>query len=372
MKAKDTISPQERDLVKQTSTRLIGLEIVEEDFTRIVLQCLLEPAASLPMKILRREYNIAASMHRDAVSAFLSNDVNLARNVIARDVEVNRFYFLLVRTLRTVIQNPNLGVKLNIRSIDCLDYRLCASLVETIGDRAVVIANKVLALKDSKISKEISQLIGAFHSMVFKNQKKALKAFFEHDVTLAEEVRCDRLNVENKFNAIESAVKEQADQIIPIIPEGVSIPAPTDMNYIQSYLAYLLTDEKTETEDYTYGERLVHPKVKIPAGQNLHQEIPVGVNQVEEVIRIYKQEGFGTNQAVMEMIRETGQLVVDVDLTGREVSSTSIDYPEAGFGWMEDDVKKGYQAALTTLVCDRWQRLMLTLQIDDISHLLIG
>jgi len=38
--------------------------------------------------------------------------------------------------------------------------------------------------------------------------------------------------------------------------------------------------------------------------------------------------------AVMEMIRREGHLVVDVDLTGREVSSTSIDYPEADFGWM--------------------------------------
>jgi hypothetical protein len=66
--------------------------------------------------------------------------------------------------------------------------------------------------------------------------------------------------------------------------------------------------------------------------------------------------------AVMETIRERGQLVVDVDLAGREVSSTSTDYPEADFGWMEDAVKKGYQAALTSLVCDRWRRLMLTLQ----------
>jgi hypothetical protein len=66
--------------------------------------------------------------------------------------------------------------------------------------------------------------------------------------------------------------------------------------------------------------------------------------------------------AVMEMIREMGRLVVDVDLTGREVSSTSTDYPEADFAWMEDAVKKGYQAALTSLVCDRWRRLMLTLQ----------
>jgi len=66
--------------------------------------------------------------------------------------------------------------------------------------------------------------------------------------------------------------------------------------------------------------------------------------------------------AVMETIRERGQLVVDVDLAGREVSSTSTDYPEADFGWMEDAVKKGYQAALTSLVCGRWRRLMLTLQ----------
>ncbi len=217
VKAKDTISPQERVLVKQTSTRLIGLEIVEEDFTRIVLQCLLQPAASSPRKILRREYNIAAGMHRDAISAFLASDMNLAQNVIARDVEVNRFYFLLVRTLRTMIQNPNLGEKLNIRSIDCLDYRLCASLVETIGDRSVVIANKALALKDTKISREISQLIGTFHSMIFKNQEKALKAFFEHNVTLAEEVRRDRSNVGNTFDDIESAVKEQAGKIVPII-----------------------------------------------------------------------------------------------------------------------------------------------------------
>jgi len=66
--------------------------------------------------------------------------------------------------------------------------------------------------------------------------------------------------------------------------------------------------------------------------------------------------------AVMETVRQKGELVIDVDLTGREVSSTSTDYPDADFGWMEDDIKKGYQAALTSLVCERWKRLMLTLQ----------
>ena len=66
--------------------------------------------------------------------------------------------------------------------------------------------------------------------------------------------------------------------------------------------------------------------------------------------------------AVLETLRDEGQLIVDVDLTGREVSPTSTDYPEAGFGWMGADTGKGYQAAVTSLVCARWTRLLLTLQ----------
>jgi hypothetical protein len=66
--------------------------------------------------------------------------------------------------------------------------------------------------------------------------------------------------------------------------------------------------------------------------------------------------------AVMETLKQRGQLTLDVDLTGRAVSPTSIDYPEADFGWMDDEVSKGYQAAVTSLVCERWGRLLLTLQ----------
>jgi hypothetical protein len=66
--------------------------------------------------------------------------------------------------------------------------------------------------------------------------------------------------------------------------------------------------------------------------------------------------------AVLEAIKHLGHLMVDVDLTGREVSPTSTDYPEADFGWMDDEISKGYQAAITSLVCPRWQRLLLTLQ----------
>ena len=107
-----------------------------------------------------------------------------------------------------------------------------------------------------------------------------------------------------EFDFITVRVRKPSHQIIPIMPEGMSIPAPTDMEYIQGYLNYLLTGAKTEREDYTYGERLVEPKVRLKQkieGKDLISEMPLNVNQVEEVIKIYKTQGFGTNQAIMEI-----------------------------------------------------------------------
>jgi thymidylate synthase len=107
-----------------------------------------------------------------------------------------------------------------------------------------------------------------------------------------------------EFDFVVVRVRKPAHQIIPIIPEGMSIPAPTDMDYIQGYLNYLITGVKTETEDYTYGERLVGPEVKTKQdtqGKGMTKELPLRINQIEEVIRIYKEKGFGTNQAVMEI-----------------------------------------------------------------------
>ena len=65
--------------------------------------------------------------------------------------------------------------------------------------------------------------------------------------------------------------------LIPDVPQGV--PAPTTMEYVESYLPYLMTAHKAEGEQYTYG-------------QYLEKQIPA-------VIRMYKEDGYNTNQAFM-------------------------------------------------------------------------
>jgi hypothetical protein len=52
---------------------------------------------------------------------------------------------------------------------------------------------------------------------------------------------------------------------------------------------------------------------------------------------------------VAEILRRQGRLDLDVDLAGRPVSNTSRTYPGSRFGWMDDEVRLGYQAALLSL-----------------------
>ena len=98
--------------------------------------------------------------------------------------------------------------------------------------------------------------------------------------------------------------------IIPLMPEGAGLPAPTDMEYIEkTYLPYLLTDQKKPGEDYTYGERLTNPKIKLEEmvnGQKQFKEYVININPVEESIKkhllcLTAEEYSETNQATMEI-----------------------------------------------------------------------
>lgn len=65
------------------------------------------------------------------------------------------------------------------------------------------------------------------------------------------------------------------------------------------------------------------------------------------------------DREVLLAVRDSGSLLWDGDLTGRPVSSTSQTYPDAAFGWMGDEVKLGYQAALISQRSPTYGRLLL-------------
>jgi thymidylate synthase len=77
--------------------------------------------------------------------------------------------------------------------------------------------------------------------------------------------------------------------LVPDVPPGV--PSPTTMEYVESYLPYLMTGHKAEGEQYTYG-------------QYLEKQIPA-------VIRMYRENGYNTNQGFMAVGDERSVFLAD-------------------------------------------------------------
>jgi phosphate uptake regulator len=131
--AKRVISREDRDRLKASVTRLVGLEVVDEDAKVMSLQFLPDPAVLDPEKIVKRMASLISGMLRDSAEG-IRGDRALLALVGERDDEVDRLYFLLVRTIRTATIDPEVAERYGLAPIECLDYRVLASYLENLGD----------------------------------------------------------------------------------------------------------------------------------------------------------------------------------------------------------------------------------------------
>ena len=128
------ISREDRQKLKETMGRLVGLEVLDEDSKRITMQFLLEPTAITPEKIVRRMSGLLDGMLKDTADALMKGDSKLMGLVGGRDDEVDRLYFLLVRVTRAAIVRPEVAERYGLSPVDLVDYRVLASFLESIGD----------------------------------------------------------------------------------------------------------------------------------------------------------------------------------------------------------------------------------------------
>jgi len=185
VQSKDSFSPEIREEVRRTTKRLVGLEVLEEESKKIVLQCLVEPSLLNPERILRRLEMLSMPMQLDSVQAFVSSNGELAKGVVERDEEVDRWYFLLVRLVRAAISDTYLLEKIKVSSVDCLDFRLLASYIENFADYAVTIAENT---QDGAIPKEEQVLLEKIGASVNAMYRDAVGSVLSRDLKLASSV----------------------------------------------------------------------------------------------------------------------------------------------------------------------------------------
>ncbi len=196
--SEDPITNSQRNDIKRIIKRFVALEVTEEDENQIVLRCLVDPATLPVNTAMRRMHLITSRMIQDSLTAYFNGAKDLANEVMQRDEEVDRLFFLIVRELRSAIQYPRMSEMMNITPVEALDFRLAAQYIERIADLAVDIAQRVEDPIDVSLKKKI-EAIGEKVSGMFSDAVNNLFKFNPKKVTSVIESEKDLISETGKL-----------------------------------------------------------------------------------------------------------------------------------------------------------------------------
>lgn len=126
---------------KMIKNKMAGAEIIEESVNQISVQILLRPYEFPLDKLLLRMATMAHDMMTDVVRALKENNAGILREVIDRDEDVDKLYFMASRWLTSMVSDPSVlhDYGLN-KAKDCLEYRLAFRHIERVADHVQRIA----------------------------------------------------------------------------------------------------------------------------------------------------------------------------------------------------------------------------------------
>jgi len=179
------ISYEQRSLIRSISYKLIGFEFFEESSDRILLKNVANPTITAS-EYINKMYGIIRSMFGDIVRAIDTSDRRLAKDIIDRDVEVDRIHLVILRQFNSILNTMISDKPIDLPIVDLHFYELAGLRLERIADHIVRIALMISILKDKEIISlnkfehadliRVSAYLDALPKIIFTLDKRAAHA----------------------------------------------------------------------------------------------------------------------------------------------------------------------------------------------------
>jgi phosphate uptake regulator len=182
----DRLQPGQRNAIKSAvKGMLMGGEIISDSIDGITIQVLVNLLELTVDGAFKRMLHLAKSMLHDALLAVKEANLELAKEVIDSDDEVDRFGFYIIRQLKIAIQNEYMLQEMGfVNARQCLGYRLIVKNIERTGDHAVLIAKDLLEFKES-VRKDAMEKIEDLNEFAINVLDQACLALFKEDFAQA-------------------------------------------------------------------------------------------------------------------------------------------------------------------------------------------
>jgi phosphate uptake regulator len=214
IRGKKVITPSEKEGIKDSASRLTGLEIINETSDTMLLANLFVPVDLSVDDVMKRMHQIGGSMLVDAVESLVTGDGDLAKNVIERDDALDRLYFLTIRLLKMAVRDLRMAENMGVRPEQCLDLRFAASMMEKIGDKSVEMGTLFLStgMRIHEDTRELSTTMQDLYG-------QATRALLEGNFKLSSQVTRSRRGVMSDLSALGGKGRDGSEDAVGILGE---------------------------------------------------------------------------------------------------------------------------------------------------------
>lgn len=165
----------------------IGLEILEEDDTHIIIKDLINQDELKPIKSVERMKILVRNMLNDVLNALDRKDPKYLEDMDNRDREVDRLNWLIARQVNIHQKDVTISRR---QGVDILTISRCGTVsktLERIGDHAIVLTNNLRPLIDDDSTNLVDSEIVATGRNVVTLFSESIATWISKDMSAANE-----------------------------------------------------------------------------------------------------------------------------------------------------------------------------------------
>jgi len=182
--SKRPLRPEQLEEIRNATSKLIGIGVVEQTLNRVTLQSLVDPMKFPIYVSLRRIHAIIIAIFDAILHAISERETKYLKEVSNMENDVDRLYRLTVRQLILAARDREIMKHVGIESpLNIVGNRVVAKALEEIADNAERIAIDALSpIIEKNIDVAMLRKISPIISLTKSVAESSLDSFFKKDI----------------------------------------------------------------------------------------------------------------------------------------------------------------------------------------------
>lgn len=187
LKAKERISEENQERIRDTVNHLFGLEIIEISGNALTIQCLLKRTLEVD-KTIQRIHNVISSLFEETVFALREQNPELITGLSRRMHDIRRLSLVTNRLLRSFLLFPTPENHSKLALIDCVDYLQILHIIYEIACNVNRISESVITLNKQDLPKQILEPLYQVSVTIKRLFDNSVQALLSKNIDLANQI----------------------------------------------------------------------------------------------------------------------------------------------------------------------------------------